>query len=173
MSRYPTTGSGIYADGTSYNEFYSLPQWTHHNICQPLPSHPQQYSPSSLVPYPHQYTYSDVPYGPVGQSQSSIIHNAPEQPIRRKRASRPKVRTGCTTCKVRVSQVQFSGSLFWFFCSLDHVSAHRCVFLGSVGCPYVLLVLHTWALLGDQHPHLGPGRHLFLHFHLLILTLLS
>lgn len=130
MSHYPT---GIFGDGTSYNEFYPLPQWTQHTFRQLSPSYDyqQQYSHSALVPYTHQNTYTDVAFGPVGQFQPLVIHNAPEQPIRRKRASRPKVRTGCTTCKV--CQVSFVSSSFAFFST-------------RASTVYVDLILHTACL---------------------------
>ncbi|KAK5091511.1 hypothetical protein LTR05_001695 [Lithohypha guttulata] len=80
--------------GTSQNQIWSLPPQNQ----QSYPSfHP--YGQHVLLTRPHhQYTYADV----LSATQTNqYVNKIRTQPIRRKRASRPKVRTGCKTCKVR------------------------------------------------------------------------
>lgn len=86
--------------GMSYNEFFSLPQWTpHYQQSYPFLQQPYAQPANSPCPQQYTYTYTDV----LGSSQSHpfiATNNVRPQTPRRKRASKPKVRTGCTTCKV-------------------------------------------------------------------------
>ena len=92
--------------GLSYNEFYSLGQWTPY-YQQSHPFLQQPYDQTGFTPYPQQFTNTDVL---ARQSCERHVNNKSEPPIRRKRASKPKVRTGCTTCKVsQLPSVFFCG----------------------------------------------------------------
>lgn len=100
--------------GMSYNEFYPSPLWTHHNYYhhQPYPVFQQQAVQPALVAFPQQYPHPAIL--PPIQLQQTHVNEASNQPIRRKRASKPKVRTGCTTCKVSRAPLDFCSSLVSF-----------------------------------------------------------
>ena len=68
---------------------------------RPGPSGRPQYAQSTVPPAMGQL----LEQASSRQAFHNLTHPAPNQGQRRKRASKPKVRTGCTTCKVRVHEL--------------------------------------------------------------------
>lgn len=110
--------------GTSYNQVYSLPP--HY---QPFPSFYRPYPLNSFTANP-QNQFTSVNFLPNSQSQSTYA-NLVQPTLRRKRASRPKVRSGCSTCKVCLAFVFFCiiavSRLGTSLCQITTDRPHRCL----------------------------------------------
>lgn len=85
---------------TSYDHYHAASHWPPDETFLLLPQQSWM-QPSSHGGSP----YHSMPTSGFGfhQPYAAQVADAYERPIRKKRASKPKVRTGCTTCKVSLS----------------------------------------------------------------------